>query len=126
MDAHWSTLSKKLKPEGVEHHFPRVGRGYAELTVPRRQKGKTRADLLLASWFGGTVDPAADEIWDRLETEKMKEIGFESWSDGEDLHGRLLSLIVKELDLDSADDETGFECSLGATMFNGETYFNWR
>ncbi|MYI56661.1 MAG: AAA family ATPase, partial [Acidimicrobiia bacterium] len=118
-------IVEEVKPEGVEHHFPRVGRGYAELTVPRRQKGKTRADLLLASWFGGTADPAADEIWDRLETEEMKEIGFESWSDGEDLHGRLLSLIVKELGLGGADDEVGFECSLGATMFNGGTYF-WR
>jgi len=118
-------IVRELKPEGVEHHFPRVGRGYAELTVPRRQKGKTRADLLLASWFGGTPDPAADEIWDRLETEELEEVGFESWSDGEDLHGRLLSLIVKELDLDGANDEMGFECSLGATIFKGGTYF-WR
>ena len=119
-------IVEELKPEGVERHFPRVGRGYAELTVPRRQKGKTRADLLLASWFGGTPDPAADEIWDRLETEEMEEIGFESWSDGEDLHRRLLSLIVKELDLAGADDEIGFECSLGATVFKGGTYFNCR
>ena len=118
-------IVQELKPEGVEHQFPRVGRGYAELTVPRRQKGKTRADLLLASWFGGTPDPAADEIWDRLETEELEEVSFESWSDGEDLHGRLLSLIVKELDLDGADDEMGFEFSLGATMFKGGTYF-WR
>ena len=118
-------IVRELKPEGVEHHFPRVGRGYAELTIPRRQKGETRADLLLASWFGGTADPAADEIWDRLETEEMEEIGFESWSDGEDLHGRLLSLIVKELGLGGADDEMGFECNLGATTFKGGTYF-WR
>ena len=118
-------IVQELKPEGVEHQFPRVGPGYAELTVPRRQKGKTRADLLLASWFGGVPDPAADEIWDRLETEEMEEIGFEPWSDGEDLHERLLSLIVKELGLGGADDETGFECNLGATTYNGATYF-WR
>ena len=116
-------IVRELAPEGIEHRFPRVGRGYAELTIPRRQKGTTRADLLLANWFGGTTDPAADEIWDRLETEEMTEIGFESWSDGEDLHRRLLSLIVRELDLGGLGDEMGFECRLGATIFKGITYF---
>ena len=118
-------IVRELEPEGFEHHFPRVGRGYAELTIPRRQQGTTRADLLLASWFGGTPDPAADEIWNRLGTEKMAEIGFASWSDGEDLHRKLLSLIVEELNLSGADDEVGFECSLGATTYNGGTFF-WR
>ncbi|MCA9630730.1 MAG: AAA family ATPase, partial [Myxococcales bacterium] len=116
---------RELEPEGVEHHFPRIGRGYAELTIPRRQQGTTRADLLLASWFGGSSDPAADEIWDRLEAEKMAEIGFESWTDGEDLQRKLLSLIVAELGLSGPDDEVGFECSLGATTYNGGTFF-WR
>ena len=116
-------IVRELAPEGLEHHFPRVGRGYAELTIPRRQKGTTRADLLLANWFGGTADPAADEIWDRLETEEAAEIGFESWSDGEDLHRRLLSLIARELGLGGLDDELGFERGLGATMYKGRTYF---
>lgn len=116
---------RELEPEGVEHHFPRVGRGYAELTIPRRQQGTTRADLLLASWFGGTSDPAADEIWDRLEAEKMAEIGFESWNDGEDLQRKLVSLVVQELGLNGPNDEVGFECSLGATTYNGGTFF-WR
>ena len=118
-------IVRKLQPKGVEHHFPRVGLGYAELTIPRRQQGTTRADLLLASWFGGTSDPAADEIWDRLETETMAEISFESWSNGEDLQRKLLSLIVEEFSLSGVDDEVGFERSLGATTYNGQTYF-WR
>ena len=118
-------IVRELEPEGIEHCFPRVDRGYAELTVPRRQKGTTRADLLLAGWFGGNQDPAADEIWDRLETEVMDEIHFDSWTDDENLQAKLFHLIVKELKLDSLDDEVGFECSLGATTFNGGTYF-WR
>ena len=115
----------KLEPAGVEHSFPRTGRGYAELTIPRRQRGTTRADLLLASWFAGNPDPAADEIWDRLETEKMDEIRFESWVGNEDLQRKLLELIVEELKLNGPDDEEGFERSLGATIYKGKTFF-WR
>ena len=118
-------IVRELEPEEIEHRFPRIGRGYAKLTVPRRQRGTTRADLLLASWFGGNPDPAADEIWNRLDTEEMDEIRFESWTDDEDLKAKLLELIVTELDLDGPEDEIGFECSLGATTHNGRTYF-WR
>lgn len=118
-------IIRQLEPEGIEHRFPRVGRGYADLTIPRRQRGTTRSDLLLASWFGGSSDPATDEIWDRLETERMDEVRFESWTDSEELQTKLLSLIVQELDLNGPDDQVGFECSLGATLFNGGTFF-WR
>ena len=72
-------IVRELQPENIEHRFPRVDRGNVELTVPRRQQGKTRADLLLAGWFGGDQDPAADGIWNRLETEEMDKIHFESW-----------------------------------------------
>ena len=68
---------------------------------------------------------AADEIWDRLEAEEIDEISFESWTDDEDLQAKLLEQIVKELNLDSLDDEVGFECSLGATTHNGGSFF-WR
>ncbi len=118
-------IVRELEPEGVEHRFPRVGRGYAELTIPRRQQGATRADLILASWFGGDADPAADEIWDRIEQEKMPEIRFESWADGEDVQAKLIDLVVTELKLSGRDDEVGFECTLGATLYNGGTFF-WR
>jgi hypothetical protein len=42
-----------LAPADVESRFPRVGNGFAELTVPRRQGVGERDDLQLASWFGG-------------------------------------------------------------------------
>ena len=118
-------IVRELEPEGIEHCFPQVARGYAKLTIPRRQRGATRADLLLAGWFGGIPDPAADEIWNRLENEEIDEISFESWSDEEDLRTKLLELIIRELNLASLDDEVGFECSLGATTHNGGTFF-WR
>ena len=119
-------IVNELQPEDVEYLPTRVGRGYAELTVPRRQKGNTRADLLLAGWFGGNPDPAADEIWDRLQTEEMREIRFESWTDDEDLQEKLLQVIVEELELDGPDDEAGFECSLGAMIYENFGTFFWR
>ena len=119
-------IVNELQPENADHIFPRVGRGYAELTVPRRQQGDTRADLLLAGWFGGGPDPAADEIWDRLQAENMDEIRFESWTDDEDLQEKLLQVIVEELELDGPDDEAGFECSLGAEPYNDRGTFFWR
>ena len=118
-------IVNKLAPAGVGHGSRPGGRGYAELTIPRRQLGTTRADLLLASWFAGNPDPAADEIWDRLETDKMNEVRFKSWTVNEDLQKKLLELIVEELKLDDSDDEKGFECSLGATIYKGNTSF-WR
>ena len=118
-------IVQELEPLGIEHLFPQVGRGFAKLTIPRRQRGRIRADLLLAGWFGGSLDPASDEIWNRLETEEMEEIKFQSWTDEEDLQAKLIEQIVKELRLDSLDDEAGFECSLGATIHNGGTFF-WR
>ena len=118
-------IVKELEPDNVEHIVPRVGRGYAELTVPRRQQGSMRADLRLASWFGGNPDPAADEIWDSLESNEKQEIRFERWTDADELREKLLRVIVEELELDGIKDESGFECSLGSTMFKGNTFF-WR
>lgn len=118
-------IVRELEPEGIEQCFPQVDRGYAKLIIQRRQRGTMRADLLLASWFGGNPGPAADEIWNRLGNEEIDEISFESWSDDENLRMKLLELIVRELNLDGLDDEVGFECSLGATTHNGGTFF-WR
>ena len=119
-------IVNELQPANAEHLFPRAGRGYAELTVPRRQQGDTRPDLLLAGWFGGSPDPTADEIWDRLQTEEMHEIRFESWTNDEDLQTKLLHALGKELELANPDDEAGFECSLGAEIYEDRGTFFWR
>ena len=116
-------IVREVVPVGVAHRFPRVGRGYAELTIPRRQRGATRADLLLAGWFGGVDDPSADEIWDRLEAEEMPEIRFVPWTDEDELQERVLDLVVEELGLSGREDEIGFESSLGGNEFKGRCYF---
>jgi hypothetical protein len=120
----------KLAPEGIDAEFPRVGQGYCELTIPRRQAQRAESgsdDLLLAAWFSGQ-DPGAgaDEIWDRVEKGlDSKNLAFVSWSDVEQLRALLIEIIGQELELDDATDESGFALKgLGGTESNGWIYFN--
>jgi AAA domain/UvrD-like helicase C-terminal domain len=116
----------RLAPDDVASMFPRVGPGYCELTVRRRQQGSAREDLLLADWFSGQEPgPGGDEIWGLVaagtSTDTLEAI---SWKDEYDLRTRLMDVLVRELELDDADDVEGFEQSLGGTLFNGYVYFN--
>jgi AAA domain/UvrD-like helicase C-terminal domain len=105
--------------------FPRVGEGYAELTVRRRQVGMERDDLLLAEWFSGDKPGAgADEVWARLLKEEASEaIRLVEWTDEPDLQEKMLDVLVEELALKDRGDETGFELSVGGTEFKGWVYF---
>ncbi|MEQ1871771.1 MAG: AAA family ATPase, partial [Vicinamibacterales bacterium] len=60
-------IVKRLAPEGVTERFPRVGAGYAELTIRRRQAGEDREDLQLAEWFSGSpIAPGEDDVFDTV------------------------------------------------------------
>ena len=87
-------IVKELEPENVESLFPRIGPGYTELTVRRRQIGESRDDLLLAEWFSGrVVDPGADEIWSRITEDNTSEhLRFVRWKDTDELNDILISL----------------------------------
>lgn len=117
----------ELAPPGVEAKFPRCGAGYAELTIPRRQIGGHRDDLLLASWYGGiTTDPAADLVWDRLSAGAAAGIRALEWKDSAELSERLREVLIEELGLAGPDDDNGFEVSVGGTLFDGDgrVYFS--
>jgi hypothetical protein len=124
---------ERLKPEDVEGAFPRVGPGYADLTILRRHVAEghgedDRRDLALASWFSGASPaPGADEVWDALQRgEDTPHLRFVSWSTDDDLRSKLLHVIVEELELDGIDDESGFERTIGGTPFKGaQRNFFW-
>jgi ATP-dependent exoDNAse (exonuclease V), alpha subunit - helicase superfamily I member len=117
----------RLASPNVGSIFPRVGKGYAELTVRRRQLGQVREDLQLAEWFSGRpLGPGEDEILNKILTQD--EIGnclrFVSWKDSGDLEETLLGVLVQELHLNGPNDTETFESTLGGTRKGDYTYFN--
>ncbi len=121
-------IVNRLEPPDRETRFPRVGAGYTELTVRRRQRGEERDDLLLADWFSGqSPGPGADEIWDRVAKGlDSKTLHFVAWTDANDIHEKILDVLAEKLGLDGRDDIGGFEHSYGGTVPNerGFVYFN--
>lgn len=124
-------IVRRLAPEKVESIFPRVSKGYAELTVRLRQKvergasAEPRADLLLAEWFSGRpVDAGADEIWNQIQENKpSRYLRFLRWDTPDELQAKLLDVLVQELKLAGIQDTNGFEQSLGGTLYNTGVFF---
>ena len=110
-------IVRKIKPQNVDFQFPRIGNGYAELTIPRRQEGNARNDVRFANWFGSNPDSTSDDTWNLIQSNTLNEIKFESWENYEELKDLLLTHIVSELGLSGVNDEINFGLSLGATCY---------
>ncbi len=107
-------IVNELVPADVETLFPRCGPGYAELTIPRRQQGESRVDVLLASHFSGRpLDPGADIVWDVLASGESDRLRLVRWDHPQELHEKIVEELVRALKLAGPDDELGFEESLG-------------
>lgn len=118
-------IVRRLAPTNVDGIFPKCGPGYAELTIPRRQTGAARDDLLLAQWFSGRPTGAgADEVWDRIETGKTDNLRLVAWSTPEELERTLMEEMVRELELAGPEDQDGFEVSIGGERFGPAVYFS--
>jgi ATP-dependent exoDNAse (exonuclease V) alpha subunit len=114
-----------LKPEGIETTFPRIGKGYAELTIKRRQGGAKREDLQLAEWFSGEpLEPGADSIINKVLAKPNSEfLRLEHWENESDFDKLFEKVLVEELGLDSIKDVQKFNQSLGSV--DGK-YFNFK
>jgi ATP-dependent exoDNAse (exonuclease V) alpha subunit len=114
-----------LKPESIETAFPRVGKGYAELTIKRRQGGSKREDLQLAEWFSGeTLEPGADSIINQISTTPNSQyLRMESWENEAEFDKVFEKVLVEELDLGTIDNVAKFNQSLGS---NDGRYFNFK
>jgi len=112
-----------LRSEELTNSFPKVAKGYAELTIKRRQGGANREDLQLAEWFGdGEMEPGADSILNKIITNPNgKYLRVEKWKNEADFEGLLKRIIVEELELESITDIKGFNKTIGA---NEKGYFN--
>ena len=110
-------IVKHLAPEGVTEKFPRVGPGYAELTIRRRQAGEDREDLQLAEWFSGSpIAPGEDDVFDKVvRTGQSQHVRFVQWETADEVRSRLIDVLV-EMELEAAsgpDDIAGFDATLG-------------
>jgi ATP-dependent exoDNAse (exonuclease V) alpha subunit len=114
-----------LKPEGIETAFPRVGKGYAELTIKRRQGGSKREDLQLAEWFSGeSLEPGADSIINQiLTTPNSQYLRMERWENEAEFDKVFEKVLVEELGLSGINDVQTFNKSLGS---NDGRYFNFK
>ena len=111
-------IVNKLTPRNIESLRPRCSSGYAELTVPHRQTETIADDVLLANHYSGRpLDPGADEVWDRVQSGESDRLKVIRWSDGQDLQEKVIEAIVAEFELESDDDQLGFELSLGGTPY---------
>lgn len=111
-------IVSELEPANVETLFPRCDRGYAELTIPRRQQGQSRTDVLLAAHFSGRpVDPGTDAVFDDFSGDNTAALRLVQWSHAQELQEKLVDELVRVLGLAGKDDEVGFEESLGGGRY---------
>jgi hypothetical protein len=117
-------IISKLRPDDYESSFPRVGSGYAELTVERRQIGFDRPDLRLARWFSAAPPSAGEDDIFVADPDEHRTVRFVQWDKPEDFQTKLLAVLVDELKLTGPEDLRGFNRELGATQSGGYDYFN--
>jgi AAA domain-containing protein/UvrD-like helicase family protein len=111
-------IVKGIEPANVESLFPRCGTGYAELTIPRRQQGESRADVLLASQFSGRpVDPGSDAVFDGSSEGHDDRLRLVQWNQPRELQEKIVAELVRALELSGVEDELGFEESLGGARY---------
>ncbi len=128
-------IVKHLAPEGVTEKFPRVGPGYAELTIRHRQAGEDREDLQFAEWFSGSpIAAGEDDVFDKVvRTGQSRHVRFVQWQTANDMRSHLVEVLVNELKradgtpaLTGADDIAGFDATLGGVAWNDMRFFNPR
>ena len=110
-------IIKYLEPEDINKEFPKVGQGYAELTIKRRSIGVNREDIQLAEWFSGNaMGPGDDQIInDILSGKKSEYLELISWKNEEEFEKRFDEALINELELDSIEDVQSFNKTLGSS-----------
>jgi len=124
-------IIRYLQPENVELMFPRIGKGYAELTVKRRQGGSDRVDIQLAEWFSGEpLEVGADKVFEQIRSGQTNDrLRLISWENESDFPEKFEEALIQELRLQNIEDVKSFNICLGSAdgrFFNSTrdaTYF---
>ena len=111
----------ELRPEDCETRFPRVAKGYAELTVERRQVAGSDAAKQLARWFSATSSAPSDDSIFSTDGEETASLRFVQWDKPEDFKGKFLEVMAEELKLADTEDRNGFHrLAMGSTPREGD------
>ena len=117
-------IISELRPDDIETRFPRVSKGYAELTVDRRQIGTERPDRRLAKWFSTSPPTAGEDDIFSVDDNNSSTLRFVEWEQSEDFQSKLLGVLAEELKLAGPIDLIGFNRAMGATRTGDYDYFN--
>ena len=125
----FADIVRRIQPKNIGTLFPRVAKGYAELTVRMRQQdkaGESAEDVQLAAWFAGAdPGPGEDLIFANLArfgpNDRLQVL---SWRTSEECHQLLLNVLQSELKLSGPGDILGFGRSLGGEEYNDNCYFH--
>ena len=122
----FADIVDSVAPENLDSIFPKTGKGYAELTIPRRQGSANRDDLKLSRWFSGRpIDPGADDIFSTIaSTGGTGHVKLKRWDSPDELSNLLLQVVVDELRLNGTDDHEIFELRNGGNKKGDFIYFN--
>lgn len=125
----FADIVRRLQPSNVDSLFPRVAKGYAELTVRMRQQdkaGESASDVRLAAWFSGSdPGPGEDTIFGELADFGPRDrLQVLTWRDSEDCHELLMKVLQTELKLSGPNDVLEFGKSLGGEAYQGNCYFH--
>ena len=103
--------------------FPKVGKGFGQLTVTMRQlskDGTPRGDTELSKWYTGDSENLDDSIFIKLQGGNLGEhVSFKSWSTPEELEQKIFETIAEETCMEDIDDIQGFDISIGGTINAG-------
>lgn len=114
-------IVKELRPEDCETRFPRVCKGYAELTVERRQVAGSDAAKQLARWFSSASSAPCDDGNFSTDDDGTASLRFVEWDKAEDFKDKFLEVVVEELKLADAEDRNGFHRNaMGSTSREGD------
>lgn len=100
--------------------FPRVGKGFGELTVNMRQfagDGEICEDTELAKWYTSNPSDLDDDIFIELQSGHLGDrVVFKKWATPEDLQAKIFDTICNVTGMSDVDDVEKFNVSLGGVI----------
>ena len=103
--------------------FPKVGRGFGELTVNMRQLAndeEMREDTELAKWYTDNPSDLDESIFTDLQAGKLgNRVEFKKWETPEELEQCIFAVVKEVSGMSGIDDVEGFNLALGGEISSG-------